>query len=217
MIDTKNSLIFSKARRKGFTLVELLVVMFIIATLAAITSTWAYKAYKRSQLSAKTLQYQQLFVANESYVVENGGAVCPAKNQQDGVWLQILDKYISSEKTKAYVDPFYRNATNSNMTGFGMSSKILLPESDIANKELNDTFIAVSMSEITFPGRRIFMGDCSTWEIKDGNADTTRHEENDENGDPVEKGMFLFFDGQVRLLTASEADKASNDPESLEF
>jgi len=221
MIQTISSSKISESRRKGFTLVELLVVMFIIATLAAIASTWAYKVYKRSKVSAKTLQYQQLFSANEGYVAENGGAICPAKSEH-GTYTQLLAPYLTSEK-KDFHDPFFRDYDEDKpfINGIGMAFKHLEPVSNTKNNwNTAEEATPISMSEITFPGRRILMGDSSNWFLNEAKMDTTRHEEEDksnDNGDYIEKGMFLFFDGTVKLLEKADAVKGLTDPESLEF
>lgn len=204
---------------KGFTLVELLVTMAIIAVLAGLASTWAFKAYKRSKISAKTVQYRQLYIANDSYVAEHGGAICPAKNGST-LWTNLLAPYITSEKNRAYVDPFFKkyNKKKAFITGIGMAYKHKLPESNDQNIiwDENDTEgKIISMSEITYTGTRILMGDSSNWFLNDKKVDATRHEEN-EDGKDVKKGMFLLFDGNVVFYTAKEAKLGLTDPEKLE-
>ena len=55
---------------------------------------------------------------------------------------------------------------------------------------------------------RIFMGDATDWMCITKNIDTSRHE----NGT---KGMFLFFDGRVDLLTKEEAELGITNPLEL--
>ena len=73
----------SKAKR-GFTLVELLVVVAIIATLAAVTFTIAPKMIKKSKQVASISNMRQVAILMNGYAAENGGKLPAPREENTG-------------------------------------------------------------------------------------------------------------------------------------
>src|ERR1044072_1928741 len=76
-------------RRKGFTLVELLVVIGIIAVLLGILLPALNKARKSARTTACISNCRQLAMAEIQYVNENKGKFSPYFSQGNGVVFQI--------------------------------------------------------------------------------------------------------------------------------
>ncbi len=85
------------SRRGGFTLVELMIVVAIIALLAAIAIPSAIRARKRSQATTTLATVRLIDAAKEQYAIENGltngATVAPAQ----------LAKYVK-KGSKLYTD-----------------------------------------------------------------------------------------------------------------
>ncbi len=202
---------------RGFTLIELLVTMAIIATLAGITSMWAISKNREAKVAAKTMQYKQLFLANESYASEQG-SICPAQIDNN-LWTYHLSPYLSGQRNadviiKDELWPDYDPDTPY-LSGIGMAFKHKLPESNDRNWfNDGDDVKRMSFEEITYKSTRILMGDSTNWFLNDVKVDATRHE--DPSDPDSSRGMFLLFDGAVRFYTEAEAKLGLTNPASLQ-
>jgi prepilin-type N-terminal cleavage/methylation domain-containing protein len=87
----------SYSKRGGFTLVEIMIVVAIIALLAAIAVPSFLRARKRSQATATLETLRMIDAAKDQYAIENGKGPTVTPNNSD------LVKYIKTG-TKLYTD-----------------------------------------------------------------------------------------------------------------
>jgi prepilin-type N-terminal cleavage/methylation domain-containing protein len=211
----------SLGQKCGFTLIELLTVIAIIGVLAGILIPVITIVRTRAMESGKMSTYRQYFIANGLYANDHKGNTCPAKDSrgEDKLWQRLLAPYLIgdtkySNKSDIYFDPFYGDydPDQSYLTGAGINVKVKLPDSNVDNAFWNDVTIAngsdCKLSQITEPGKRVFVGDSTDWFINSKMVDATRHDEGT-------TGMFVRFDGSIVMLTEAEAILAVTDPAKL--
>jgi prepilin-type N-terminal cleavage/methylation domain-containing protein len=203
------------ARSGGFTLIELLVVIAIIAVLAGISIPVTTAVRQKSLATTKMNRYRNLYVANQMYISENDGYICPACDANNNKWQALLSPYLGNAErgSDVFKDPFYKSPKpgNVNLTGIGMGIYFLTPDSwdrNVVFGSDQDPLRQVKLIRVENHAYRIFMGDSPDWMLTAKNFDTSRHE----NGT---KGMFLMFDGRVDLLTQEEADLGIRNPLKL--
>jgi len=99
------------ARRDGFTLIEMLVVIAIIALLASLLIPAVSKSMQRAE-AVRCLSYlKQISTALSGFATDNKGAVPLVTNQSGGSstgklhWVQYLSGYVGRESA-TWVDPF---------------------------------------------------------------------------------------------------------------
>jgi prepilin-type N-terminal cleavage/methylation domain-containing protein/prepilin-type processing-associated H-X9-DG protein len=201
-------------RVAGFTLIELLVVIAVIGILAGILITALPAAFEKAQTTKKISRYRNLYVANQMYVAANKGYICPADDGSKK-WQELLSPFLSYAKrgSDVFVDPVYEreNPDNPNLTGIGMGIYFLTPEKwqrNVVYANDDEPLQGVKLFVVENQAFRILMGDSVKWFLTTTYADTTRHE----NGT---KGMFLFFDGRVDLLSKQEAELGISNPAEL--
>lgn len=210
----------------GFTLIELLTVIAIIGILAAILIPAVSKVRDSAMQSKKISNYRQYFVANNLYANDNRGYTCPMKSIRNGEeqnWLVLLAPYLSNDtkqgkNNEIYVDPLFEGydpetAKQTLITGVGINSKLRMPVDNKTNGVWNSetdlkNVALMKLNQITFPERRIFIGDSPKWFINDKQFETTRHEGGN-------KGMFVRFNGSIELLSEEDAELSITDPAKL--
>ncbi|MBI2054021.1 MAG: type II secretion system protein GspG [Candidatus Staskawiczbacteria bacterium] len=104
-------------KTKGFTIIEIVVVIAIIAVLAGIVMVNVSSFTKKAKVTAARADVRQLVIAMELYRAKNGqlpplGDSCSAcSNPCDaGVWNAVVDAMINSEDGNRgmYIDPWGR-------------------------------------------------------------------------------------------------------------
>lgn len=94
--------------KKGFTLVELLVCVAIIATLAAVSFRVVGKARMRANQAASTVNLRSLVIANMGYVADYG-TYCPAQEKTNRVrWHGArTGKKAQFDPAKGFLSPYF--------------------------------------------------------------------------------------------------------------
>lgn len=201
-------------------MIELLTVIAIVGILAAIIIPSIQGVHTRAMEAKKLSNYRQYFVANSLYANEHNGCTVPAKDSrgEEMLWQEMLSPYLQGDmfnnKGEIYSDPFYEAYDPGKpwLTGAGINVKVKLPESfkDNAywNKEKLDLGADFRLSQITYPEKRIFIGDSNNWFLNPNVIDATRHEEGT-------NGVFVRFDGSAQMLREAHAALAISDPSKL--
>jgi len=126
------------SKKHGFTLVELLIVVAIIAVLVALLTPTFYKAREASRSLACMSQLRQLGEASALYMSENRGYLFPCRYNSDNLAvppatgrniLKILGKYLPQDPSKRtrtiYTCPStYQQTGNTNTTNGNMNSLV---------------------------------------------------------------------------------------------
>jgi len=203
------------ARSGGFTLIEVLVVIALIAVLAGISIAIIPAVRQKALVTKKMNRYRNLYVANQMFVQENNGYICPARDENNNKWQALLSPYLgdADRGSDIFKDPFYDspNPGNVNLTGIGMGIYFLTPDSwqrNVVWGSDEDPLRLVKLINVEHREYRVFMGDSTNWTLTISSIDASRHE----NG---KKGMFLLFDGRVDLLTQEEAALGIQNPLKL--
>jgi len=91
-------------RQQGFTLIEMLVVVAILAVLIALISSSIGKALDRGRQVSCMSNLKQIHAAFLGYANENGGRLPPVCNIHDGwrIWAYYLIPYSGEEQLKEY-------------------------------------------------------------------------------------------------------------------
>lgn len=215
---------FCPTKKRGFTLIEMLVVIAIIALLSALIVPSVSKALQRAKEVTKMNNLRSMFQANTMYMADHKGRICPATDFTDNEnnWRGILGEYIvksdvnkfEANREKIFRDPFFEGYDENakHATGYGINYNPGLPDVPTrnvlqepgSNPNQGRSFY---MDEIKSPSGRIFIGDVAAgrWFMSANQPaiDTTRHDG---------KGMFLMFDGGIRKLEQDEAEEAFLNP-----
>jgi prepilin-type N-terminal cleavage/methylation domain-containing protein len=199
----------------GFTLTEVLVVLAVIVILAGILIAVTTAVRHKALVTEKMSRYRNLYIANQMYTQEKNGCICPARDADNNKWQALLSPYLGNAErgSDVFKDPSYKSPKpgNVNLTGIGMGIYFLTPDSWRANiiwGNNQDPLRQVKLNNVENQAYRIFMGDSTDWALISKSIDTSRHENET-------KGMFLFLDGRVDLLTQEEADLGIRNPLKL--
>ncbi len=180
-------------RRGGFTLIEMLVVIAIIALLAAILAPAITGAMRRAK-AVRCLSYmKQIGVALSGFAADNKGAIPLVTNQGSGSsdgklhWVQYLSGYVGNEDV-GWVDPHDPNSvfwgcpswegrdsgwnipprteTASSSPGYGMNMYPEQPANWNSNSrnDLNNDPLYY-MDDITFASSRVVVADTIDWHV----------------------------------------------------
>jgi prepilin-type N-terminal cleavage/methylation domain-containing protein len=87
-----------KARRGGFTLVELLVVITIIAVLAGVSMPVFSKVQMNGRMTAALQQTHGIYIALKGYAGDHDGAFPEANENANEGYRQLLPRYIEKEE-----------------------------------------------------------------------------------------------------------------------
>jgi prepilin-type N-terminal cleavage/methylation domain-containing protein/prepilin-type processing-associated H-X9-DG protein len=213
--------------RRGFTLVELLVVVVIIAALAAIGLVGLKQLWDSSRRAVSLGNLKQLGVGMASFAVDNNNYL-PLSRRNDVYWPQTLYPYIGSPEV--FLRPGSRNAPASPLIpeGYfwlGSDSAAKTPEGlpirwnyiingggvNLPFTESADAVIrglGIPISSIDDPGRTVYLaeGKQGNWwfnaEAKANSARIYRWKNGSSN--------VLFGDGSVRNLNAKSDLKNSD-------
>ncbi|MEO8616948.1 MAG: prepilin-type N-terminal cleavage/methylation domain-containing protein [Luteolibacter sp.] len=227
-----NRLSIVRNRRRGFTLVELLVVICLIAVLAALTFTTLGKIRQSSRSTRCVVNLRQIYLASQIYSQENNSQVLPGESWNGGThlfWHWILRPALGGTSVfDDKVDPSFRcmeiKPGNPNFWawGYGANSKPGMEGASTTSTQGSYNAEQVNVSnptnwqrsfrqvEITQQSRRLFICDAKEWQVTPsatGQAafpDYTRHG----NG----KCNVLFFDGHIGSLNKIEVNKALYNP-----
>jgi len=135
-----------KPRSHGFTLVELLVVMVIVATLAGLTTAFLPKALKKGTQTKSIQQMRQMSSAFEMYAKDHANRIPPvitsaeeSEEKQDTPWVYYLeqmnsskelevyfkDKWWQDNKSSIYRNPLQpKNKVSAKSTGYAMNAAL---------------------------------------------------------------------------------------------
>jgi len=109
-------------RTRGFTLVELLVVISIIAVLASVAIPAFTGAQMTAQINAASQNARGIFLGLSTYAVDQSGTYPVAENNSNEAFRQLMPNYIDNEK------PFYVGAS-----AWHQAAKGGKPDEDIGN------------------------------------------------------------------------------------
>ncbi|HBO57640.1 MAG TPA: hypothetical protein DD622_04300 [Opitutae bacterium] len=213
--------------QRAFTLIELLTVIAIVGILAAILLPAIGGMRSRALETKKLSMYRQYAIANTMYAADNKGYTCPTKknNVEHEDWRLFLQPYLVQEDKNIwknridvmYIDPFFAEYDEDVEwdTGLGMNDRILLPDESKNNQvpdpnDTQDTVTRTKLAAVEFPSYRFLIGDSNgpTRIYNTSLLNTSRHDG---------KGMFVLFDGSVKLYTQDEAELSFSDPRKLKY
>ena len=91
----------------GFTFVELLVSIAVVAVLASLSTAGLIKALDAGRAATSTSNLRQLALANLAYVADNDGVFCPAQDMSNLVrWHGARTSGSQFDPTKGYLAPY---------------------------------------------------------------------------------------------------------------
>lgn len=212
--------------RRGFTLIEMLVSITIVATLASIVLVVASKARGRAKLATKINNLRQISIAHQAYMGDHHGELLPVQDKtrgQDGQnWRVMLSPYVLKDDAKTseanrvgiFIDPLFTgyDPETPHLSGFAMNLRPGLPDDNRQNVHWNNEpadweriFRAANIKRMD---RTIFLADsANAWFFKDDNF-SSRFDPSRHDG----LGMVLMYDGSVLKLSPKQAESAAKDP-----
>lgn len=135
-----------KTRSHGFTLVELLVVMVIVATLAGLTTAFLPKALKKGTQTKSIQQMRQMSSAFELYAKDHANRIPPvitsadeSEEKKETPWVYYLeqlnsgkelgdyfkDKWWQENKSSIYRNPLQpKKSVSAKATGYAMNEAL---------------------------------------------------------------------------------------------
>ena len=211
-------------RHRGFTLVELLVVITIIIALAALSFMGVTRAREAAQRSASAANLRQLGLAMTAFTVDNNGFL-PASRKSGGTfWPELIWANLESpgaflrpgaanrpmDATKNDGNGYFDLADNSAMTPQKQPIRwnyvingghAALPFAEVAETDSMPSTMARGLSrpltQIVDPSRTVMLaeGNGAWWLNAEAKANSARIRKWS-NG----KSSILWFDGSVQLL-----------------
>jgi len=205
----------SGARRRGYTLVEMLVTIAIIAVLAALMFP-AVKAYQSSAHRTQCVaNLKQLSMAAATYMADNGGLIpAPVNNRQPdaAAWLTSLKKILGIStaaagraKPSAMCCPAARREYNASN----------YPDTYGMNNNLQNGNQQIRIQQVTRPSKTALLMDGQLAQMPPYWRFTVTHAGNfPKERDFVHNGSIniLFIDGHVENRKEAEIPRTQSDP-----
>lgn len=189
------------SRSHGFTLVELLVVIVIIAVLATISATATIRFRAAADRSASIGALRQLQIANVSFASENGGSFVPPVAKEVG-WFENPD-FISHLKGEAATFPS-SGAPDVSLSAEFMDAAVVRKKS-AKNTSLDDCFgyttpassAALKQAQLSNPSSSAAFITCDSPFIKHSTktAIAYRHQN---------KALVVYYDGRAAVITRAD-------------
>lgn len=170
--------------RHGFTLIEMLVVIAIIAVLAALSFPILSKTQQRGLAVKATSRLQQTFVAFQGYAADNNGNLPAAGGMPDvpgeasGNWVMRIQPYadgrpfsgwkVPGQLAECFVCPVWQQTTTYKNalwnTGFGMNYRLGRPDSPVASTDTATQRKQVSV--VKNASRKILVAPSDGWGVQ---------------------------------------------------
>lgn len=198
---------FSRSGFRGFTLVELLVVVTIIGLLAGLAIPGVNMALKRVKMTKSLSNLRQVGMALQFYTGDNDYSLPPrvATNQRSEKWPALIYEYLKNPA--AYLDPM--DAAKTKLTendivagsGSNKSSYLINGFNDLG--ALTDPELSVSLLRIPDRTNTILMGKKYVtrgdyyMDVDEGSGD---HNAVLDWSTYQDKANFYFSDGSVRTM-----------------
>jgi prepilin-type N-terminal cleavage/methylation domain-containing protein/prepilin-type processing-associated H-X9-DG protein len=189
-------------KRNGFTLVELLVVIGIIAVLAALSFAIAPSAIRHAQCAGCEARMRGLAIAFIQYAADNDGAL-PGRTLTTDKWPVLLLPYVSDPKN--YVDPGdpVASAVASNQlasNGGNASSFFFNGFNDLGafnNPNITVTLASIgNASNLALLGQKVHGSTQYYMDFEEGNQNDVLNKTAYFNG-----ANYAFADGSVRYIS----------------
>jgi len=218
--------------RHGFTLVEMLVVIAIIAVLAAIAFPGFKSMLENSRATQCTANLREIFNGIQGYVQDNNGVYPPSttgKNGVNGYWFAAIGPYLGEgrrfDQSKVKTGPWPQNipfacpsCTNHGWGGAGIDVGINGYQVG-ATQNTNNITTALRIAKASALSTTLLVADAAAgsgagaWQIGwrigagggqfDGSSIATRHKD---------RANVLYFDGHVGQVTGEQL----KDPKFVE-
>ena len=224
----------------GFTIIELLTVIAIIAILAAILIPSISKVRARAQEASKLSNYRQFFIANTMYATDNDGfsvTTVDKRSEEDRTtpyvanpgnstphWTWLLAGYLGAPTqgqwlswlSEIYINPYFEDYDPGRrwLIGTGLNTRMRLPENGIMNAYWEGWRPGVTWMGPTLLSAVTY----PEYRIFIGDTKQEYHISNTNHINTTQhddKGMFVLFDGSVVFYDQEEAELAFNDPFQL--
>jgi prepilin-type N-terminal cleavage/methylation domain-containing protein/prepilin-type processing-associated H-X9-DG protein len=204
----------SQRRRTGFTMVELLVVIVIIAVLATLTFVGVNRARDATNRASSIANLRQLGIGMVTFTADNNGYL-PASRVGTTFWPQVIYPYVPSPAV--FVRPGSKNvpmdAAHPNGYFSGVDAKTLegqpirwnyvingggakLPFCEFPDNPNAARGLARSISTVEQPDRTVFLADGTSWWLNAEAKPDSKRMYRWKNG----SSNVLFGDGSTRNL-----------------
>lgn len=218
---------------KGFTLVELLVVMVIVAVLATGVSVFARSALLKAKESSSGSNMRNIGIALHLYAGDNDGRFPETSHtvSLDDAWIVSLENYLGEydETRICPADPQANARLEAGGTSYILNSFIFVPETDAwgdpLGKPLNspslirepeNTMIAFVCSDSFGPGPgndHTHSNRWTSWSAVEADISPSRFGAGGDSG----RCNYLFVDGSVRSISAAELRKKTLAGENIAY
>lgn len=220
--------------RQGFTLVELLVVIVIIAALVALALTATRSALVRSKQATCAQNMRQIGVGLRLYADENNGKFPETAHTAslDRAWIFQLEPYLGDfdELRVCPADPKRVERLEAGGTSYVLNSFVFVPMVDGFGQTIGKSLNRVSL--IPEPARTILAFCCSD-DVGTGPGNDHTHSDRwtswsallrdiapDRHGGPSSsrtegRGNYLFADGSVATWSAAEVKRRIENGDNI--
>lgn len=216
-------------KRQGFTLIELITVVAVIAILAAILIPVVAQMRAQANLVNCSSNLRQLHTAAMSWSTENDGLVIPSLDRRKGEngenWPKLLLGVMAYPNWDEFRVALACNEYEGNRNGtfwmlgyalnetpayLGDSSDLPKGQTKRQLSRIDDdgTGPRYRLNEVTFPARRLLFCDSNQWHIGENNS----HDSADYHRHGPDRCNAIFFDGHIELLTPTEIDRSVSEP-----